>query len=338
MDKVVVLSTVKFTEKQLDKLRAVSPRLDVQQITDARAEELPDNLRNQIEILYGWSNPAEQAHLYPNLKWLQVHSAGINNLFSTPVWQSDIKISSMNGIHSIQMAEHAMAMMLAFRWKLRTMFRLQLSATWPEDREQLFVLPELRGSTLGIVGYGAIGRELARQAQALGMRVVAVNRSGQRRPYQGYAEPGTGDLDTSIPEKLYATDDLPQMLPSCNYVVLLAPFTPQTHHLFNKQTFAHMKPSAFFFNLSRGPLVDENALFDALNQGQIAGAGLDVFEQEPLPPESPLWKLDNVIISPHISGLSAKYDERASTLFAENLRRYLAGEQLINQVNREIGY
>ena len=338
MEQITVLSVLNFTESQLDKLRTVSPHLDVQQMTGTTFAELPESLRTRTEILYSWSHFLDDAHLFPRLKWVQTHSAGIDRLLDSPLWRSQAIITSMNGIHSIQMVEHALAMILAFRWKIPTMLRLQAQATWPTSRWQMFSIPELRGSTLGIVGYGSIGRELGRQAQALGMRVLAVNRSGQRHPFTGYSQPGTGDPQTAIPEKIYPTGCLLDMLPECDYVVVLAPLTHETRHLFNAKAFATMKSTAFFFNLARGALVDEAALVEALTQQQIAGAGLDAFEQEPLPPDNPLWPFDNVIISPHVSGLTEKYDERASNLFAENLRRYLAGEPLLNQVERERGY
>jgi phosphoglycerate dehydrogenase-like enzyme len=337
---ITVLSLVSFTEDQLDKLRAVSPRLEVRQWTDALFDELPEELRQQVEILYGSSEAIQKAQRFANLKWIQVHSAGVDYLLDKPVWQSNVIITSLSGIHPVPMAEHALAMMLAFRWNLRAMQRLQARVEWPQDRWLLFARPELRGSTLGIVGYGAIGRELARQGQALGMWVLATNRSGQRRPYPGYNEPGLGDPEAIIPAEIYPTTALLDMLPQCDYVVALMPLTPASRHLFGVEAFAHMKQTAFFFNLGRGAVVDETALIDALRQGQIAGAGLDVFETEPLPPESLLWQMDaeHVIISPHTAGFSLKYDERASDLFAENLRRYLAGEPLLNLVERERGY
>jgi len=307
-------------------------------MTDTPFIELPETLRNRVEILYGWGKHVHNAHLFPRLKWVQTHSAGIDSLLDKPIWNTEVIISSANGIHSVQMAEHALALMLAFRWKVPEMLHYQSRAEWPEGRWDIYSQPELRGSTLGIVGYGAIGRELARQAQALGMRVLALNRSGQRRPYQGYAMPGTGDPDAAIPETIYPTSELLDMLPRCDYVEVLAPLTPETRHMFDANTFAAMKNSALFFNHARGALVNETALVDALTQGQIAGAGLDAFEEEPLPPDHPLWLLDNVIISPHVSGLTLQYDERATDLFVENLRRYLAGEPLINQVQRELGY
>jgi phosphoglycerate dehydrogenase-like enzyme len=338
LEQITLLSLIRFTEDQLDRLRAVSPRLDVQQVTGASFDDLSEDLRNQVEILYGWGRAIDEAHRYPNLKWIQAHSAGINNILGKPIWQSEVVITTLSGIHPVPMAEHALAMLLAFRWKLLDMFRWQTRAEWPEGRWDKVIMPELRRSTLGIIGYGSIGRELARLAQALGMRVLAANRSGQRRRDEGYQEPGIGDPEATIPEKIYPVADLLEMLPQCDYVVVLAPLTPDTHHLFGTEAFFRMKERAFFFNLGRGPVVDEAALVEALRRGQIAGAGLDVYEQEPLPADSPLWQMENVIISPHVAGFTPKYDERASDLFAENLRRYLAGEPLLNLVNRERGY
>jgi phosphoglycerate dehydrogenase-like enzyme len=335
---ITVLSLLRFTEDQLNKLRAVSPRLDVQQVTDASFDDLPEDLRNRIEILYGWGRSVDEAHRYPRLKWIQTHSAGIDNLLDKPVWQSEVIVTTTSGIHPVPMAEHALAMMLAFRWKLLNMFRWQVQAEWPENRWDKVIMPELRGSILGIVGYGSIGRELARLAQAMGMRVLAANRSGRRRRDDGFNEPGIGDPEAVIPEKIYATDDLLEMLPQCDYVLVVTPLTADTYHLFGAKTFARMKESAFFFNVGRGGLVDEPALIDALREGQIAGAGLDVFEEEPLPADSPLWQMENVIISPHVAGFTLKYDDRASDLFAENLRHYLAGEPLLNLVERDRGY
>jgi phosphoglycerate dehydrogenase-like enzyme len=288
--------------------------------------------------MYSWGKLLDDVHRFPNLKWIQAHGAGINWVMDKPIWDSQVILTSLSGIHPVPMAEHALALMLAFRWKLLQMLSLQQQSEWPDKRWEKFAQPELRGSTLGIVGYGSIGRELARLAQAMGMRVLALNRSGQRSRDKGYAVPGTGDPEAAIPEKMYSTNDLFDMLPECDYVVLLAPLTPDSYHLFNAEAFAHMKPTAFFFNLGRGAVTDEPALVDALQQGQIAGAGLDVFEPEPLPAGSPLWQLDNVIISPHVSGFTPHYDERACDLFAENIRRYLADEPLLNLVERERGY
>jgi phosphoglycerate dehydrogenase-like enzyme len=338
LPQIEVFSLVEFNELQLDKLRAVSPALSVQQLAGVPCQDLPAVRRERVEILYGWGKLVAEAHRLPRLRWLQMHSAGIDSLLDKPIWQTDVLISSMNGIHSVQMAEHALALVLAFRSRIPKMLGYQQRSEWPQNRWDKFVGPELRGSTLGIIGYGAIGRELARQARALGMRVLAVNRSGRRRLYRGFNEPDTGDPEATIPTEIYSADHLLAVLPACDYVVVLTPLTPETHHIFDEGSFAAMKPGAFFFNLARGPLVDESALVAALKRGHLGGAGLDVFEHEPRPADHPLWTFDNVIISPHVSGFSPMYDERASTVFAENLRRYMAGEPLLNQAERGRGY
>ncbi|HMQ51817.1 MAG TPA: D-2-hydroxyacid dehydrogenase [Anaerolineae bacterium] len=338
MMQTTILSSVDFSEAQLNKLRAVSTTVEVHQMPDTPVAEVPEAIRNRVNILYGWGKFVVEAHLCPKLDWLQTHSAGIDYLLDTPLWQSQVKISTMNGIHAIPMAEFALTMMLAFRWKLPTIRRFQHQTKWPQRRWEIFAGPELRGLTLGIIGYGAIGRELARQATALGMRVLALNRSGKRRPDRGFREPGTGDPQAAWPEVIYPTTDLLKMLPHCDYVVLLAPLTSETHHLISTAALEKMKPTGVLINLARGALVDEAALVKALNQQQITGAALDVFEEEPLPADNPLWQFENVILSPHISGFTPNYDERASELFAENLRRYLNREPLLNLVERAREY
>jgi phosphoglycerate dehydrogenase-like enzyme len=333
------VSLVQFTEAQLDKLRAVSPQLDIHQYPHTPPADLPPDLQPQVDILYGWGKPAGHIETLPRLKWLQAHSAGVDYLADTPLWQNDeIIVTSLNGIHAVPMAEHALAMMLAFRWKLPAMLAYQRQGTWVENRWEAFAGPELRGQTIGIVGYGAVGREVARQAGALGMRVLAVNSTGQRQPARGYSEPGVGDPEAALPERIYPSRRLLEMLPLCDYVVVLAPLTPQTHYLIGAGALVAMKTSAILINLARGPLVDETALIESLREGEIAGAALDVFEQEPLPVDSPLWRMPNVIVSPHVSGFTYLYDERASRLFAENLDRYIRHQPLLNLVDKERGY
>ena len=338
MEQIAILSLLEFTAAQLEKFRSVSTRFVVEQLPEATIEAIPPWLRESVQVLYGWGDPLGEAHHFPRLRWVQTHSAGVDYLYDTPTWQSDILISSLNGIHATPMAEHALAMMLALRQRVPTMIRNQLQATWPSGRWEIFSRPELRGSILGIVGYGAVGREVARLAKSFGMRILAVNRSGERQPYRGYAEPGIGDPTATIPEAIFPSTALVNVLPDCDFVVLTAPLTAETHHIINVTTLTAMKPTAYLLNLGRGPLVDETALIKALQQNSLAGAGLDVFETEPLPAESTLWQLENVIISPHVSGFTPQYDERASDLFAENLRRFLNGEPLINLVVKERGY
>ena len=190
---------------------------------------------------------------------------------------------------------------------------------------------------MGIVGYGSIGREVGRLGKAFGMRVLALRRSaGQAK--EGYASEHTGDRAGAIPEQFYTPDQLHQMLSRCDYVVVALPLTHETKHLVGEAELRAMKASAYLVNIARGAIVDEQALVRALREGWIAGAGLDVFEREPLPDDSPLWAMDNVLISPHVAGFTPRYDERATALFVENLGRYLSGEPLLNLVDKTRGY
>lgn len=338
MEKASLLSFVSLTDGQLSKLQAVSPHLEILQQPEARAADLSEEIRRRVEILYGQKPSMLDAHLFPRLKWIQLNSAGFDYMRSNPVWQLDLPITTVRGIHIIPVSELALALIFAFRWKLRDLLRFQARAEWPQNRWEIFFVPELYGSTIGIVGYGVIGRELARQAQALGMRVLVVNHSGRRYPMRDEISSTVGDPEAAIPEKIYPTSGLLDMLPECDYVVAVAPSTDQSRHLFDTEAFAQMKRSAVFINVGRGALVDEAALIAALCQGQIAGAGLDVFEEEPLPASSPLWQMDNVILAPHIGGISARHHDRACEVLAENLRRYFHHEPLLNLVDRVRGY
>ena len=198
---------------------------------------------------------------------------------------------------------------------------------------------EVRGATLGVIGYGSIGRELGRIAtSAFGMTVLACKRDPTKRADPGYALPGTGDPDGVLPADWYGPTELPRMLPRCDVVVLCAPLTPETRRLIDRAALSVMKPTAYFINVGRGATVDEASLAATLAARRIAGAAIDVFAEEPPPAGHPFYDLDNVILSPHVSGFLPSYDDRCAELFAENLRRYLAGAPLLNLVDRTRGY
>jgi phosphoglycerate dehydrogenase-like enzyme len=337
-NRVNVLCTLGFTEEQLDKLRAVSPRLVVAQRTCHNAEEVRGVLDEDVEVLYAFRVPDNLLSKAPRLRWLQLHSAGANHLLGHPIMKSNVLITTGSGIHATPIAEYAFASMLAWSRRLPKMIYYQNRHEWPQGRWDIFVGQELRDATLGIVGYGSIGREVGRLGKCFGMRVVATKRSVGEVRDTGYRVPGTGDPEAQVLDRIYSPERLAEMLAECDFVVISLPLTPETKRLIGEEELRAMKPSAYLVNVSRGSIVDEPALIKALQEGWIAGAGLDVFEREPLPPDSPLYDLDNVILSPHVAGFSPHYDDRASDLFAENLRRYLAGEELLNLVDKEAGY
>ncbi len=337
-DQVRVLCTLRFTQEQLDKLRAVSPRLVVEQKTCHDAEEVQEVLDEDTEVLYAFPVPDDLLSKAPRLRWLQLHSAGADHLLGQPVMKSDVTITTISGIHATPIAEYAFASMLAWSRRVPKMLYYQNQREWPKGRWGIFVSQELRGATLGIVGYGSIGREVGRLGKCFGMRVVATKRSVGEVSDAGYRVPGTGDPEGQMLDRIYPPERLGEMLADCDFVVISLPLTPETRGFIGEKELGAMKPNAYLVNISRGGIVDEPALIKALQEGWIAGAGLDVFETEPLPTDSPLYDLDNVILSPHVAGFTPHYDERATNLFAENLRRYLAGEELLNLVDKKAGY
>jgi phosphoglycerate dehydrogenase-like enzyme len=339
METVQVLSTMRFADDLIAQLRAVSPRLRLIQQTCHDADEVAIALTEhpRVEVLYTFNLPSNALDLAPQLRWLQLHSAGANHILDHPIMHSDIAITTVSGIHATPIAEYVFASILAFRWRVPLWTHCQREARWPSGRWNLYARPELRDSALGIVGYGSIGREVGRIGHTFGMRVLALRRSAGRAK-RGYATQHTGDASGAIPTRFYTPDALHEMLAECDYVVIALPLTAETIHLIGLAELKAMKQTAYLINIARGPIVDEAALVEALRRNWIAGAGLDVFEQEPLPADSPLWKLENVLISPHVAGFTPRYDERATALFAENLGRYLSGEPLLNLVDKARGY
>ena len=339
METIPLLCTLRFTEELLDHLRAVSPRLQVTQQTCHNAEEVAAALAEYptVEVLYTFHLPSNTLDLAPRLRWLQLHSAGADHILAHPIMRSHVAITTASGIHATPIAEYVFATILAHRWQVPLWTHCQRESRWPSGRWNLYARPELRGSTLGVIGYGSIGREVGRLARAFGMQVLALRRSAGQAD-TGYAVEETGDPEGSIPVRFYPPEALHQILAESDYVLVALPLTDETHHYVGEAELRAMKPTAYLVNVARGAIVDEAALVRALQEGWIAGAGLDVFEQEPLPISSPLWDLQNALLSPHVAGFTPRYDQRAAELFARNLARYTTGETLLNLVDRRRGY
>jgi phosphoglycerate dehydrogenase-like enzyme len=249
-----------------------------------------------------------------------------------------VLLTTSSGVHIPQMPEYVLMMMLAWAHRLPALIANQAGGEWFDERRPSFTPDELRGATLGVVGYGTVGRESARLAKVFGMRILACKRDPRRRHDGGWCLPGTGDPAGDLPEHFYGLDELAVMLPECDYVLIALPLTAATRHLFGAQALRAMRSTAVLINIARGGVVDEPALIGALAAGTIRAAALDVFEQEPLPSTSPLWSMPNVLLSPHITGLAPGYDTRLMALFADNLRRYLGRQPLLNRVDSETGY
>src|SRR5574341_1319381 len=332
---VLVLSQSPMPGPLIDNLRAVSPRLAIEHRTAHSLDELGD-VWADVEVLYttGLLPAPERA---PRLRWVQGHFAGVDHVIRHPIVQR-VTLTTTSGIHASNMGEYVAMAILAFAHHLPRMLEHQARAEWTTQRWALFVPRELRDLTLGIVGYGSVGREVARLARAFGMRVLATKRDPRHRTDEGWQMSGAGDPAGECVERFYAAAALHEMLAECDFVALTVPLTPETRGLIGEKELRRMKREAVLINVARGEVVDEAALVDALQGGVIGGAALDVFAKEPLPPDSPLWRLPNVIISPHVSGFTPHYDERAMALFAENLRRYVDGKSLLNAVNPRLGF
>lgn len=338
MADINVLSVKSLEPEHLEKLRNVSPHLRVSQTTCNSADEIA-RLLQDIDVLYTFdaSFPLESAN---HLKWVQLSSTGVNHLLGQPIMDGSIEVTTTRGIHATPIAEFVFGSLLCLGRHLDEMQRDQQAHRWKdlaywEKKGGL----ELRGRTIGIVGYGAIGSEVGRLAKAFGMQVLAVRRQpDQRRSRPGGMLPGTGDLKGTIPKRIYQPEQLCEMLPACDVVVLSVPLTAETAGLVGREEIAAMKSSAYLINVARGQVVDETALLQALEAGELGGAVLDTFQEEPLPASSPFWGLANVMVTPHVAPNSSFYDDRASDVFAENLRRFLAGETLLNLFDRTRGY
>ena len=332
---IQVLVYAPFSVELMDRFRSVSSELAIAQ-EEQPAHKWPENRTTDAEIIYAISAipSLEQA---PNLRWIQSHWAGAEHLRNEPIWDSDVTITTTSGLHAPNMGQYVMAQILAWAHHMPQWLYHQSSKSWP-DEKSIFTPDELRGRTLGILGYGSIGREIARLAKAFGMTVLATKRDARRIDHDGFAVPGTGDADGKVVDRIYPGEATKMMVGECDYVVVALPSAPGTRQIVDASVLRSMKANCFLINIGRGSVINEEDLVTALRKGWIAGAGLDVFEKEPLPEDSPLWTMENVIITPHISGFTPHYDLRAADIFEENLRRYIANQPLLNVVDRDVGY
>ncbi len=289
------------------------------QIIVATPEESEKHLA-EAEMVAAFPMRMPDISKVPNAKWLHSFAAGVDKILTSEMARSKVLLSSSKGIHATPIAEHILAFMLMWTRGMHKAVRNQEKHLWKKDE----AIGELGGSSILIVGLGHIGIETARILSAFDVHISAIARSKKKRP--------------KYIEKIGTEKDLDKMLPTADFVVLTMPHTEETHHLFDKNKFKLMKKSAVVVNIGRGGIINESDLVEALKAGEIAGAGLDVTEKEPLPAESPLWEMENVIITPHHSGLSQKYMDRAVELLCKNIKGYLAKKPLPTLVNKKLGY
>lgn len=306
-----------------DTIRARWPEMRVVHLPGF--ELLPDELPD-TDIFIGASLRPEQFRLARKLKWLHSTAAGVSQLMYPELRESGIVLTNPSGIFSPPMAEHTMGLMVAMARNFPDSVRFQDRCEWGQQQISgpLGPLTELNGQLLLIIGYGSIGRELARRARAFDMRVWGVNRSGKG--------------DATLVDKIVPISQLDSVLPEADYIVIAAPETHETQHLIGAAQIAKMKPSARLINVGRGSLLDETALVRALDSKALRGAALDVTGTEPLPADSPLWKAPNLFITPHTSGVSDRLWQKQTKLLMDLLERWFDGRELFNVVDVSHGY
>lgn len=292
-------------------------------VPPAKPGETLDSLLAEAEVAFVQHTfPTDLASRAPKLRWVQFGGVGFNRFFNHDVFNGRVTLTNATGALASPIAEQVMTFIFMHAKSAPRLFRQKAERRW-----ERFETAEIAGKTVGIIGMGAIGTQVASRAKCMGMKVLATRRSAKVR------EQSVGCFDEVFPRNA-----LLEMLGESDFVVLALPLTAESRNLISERELRAMKPTAIIVNIGRGPIIDEPVLTRALKEGWIAGAGLDVFETEPMPPENELWGLPNVIISPHMAGHTEKRSEWVSRLFCGNLKRYIAGEKLINIVTKDRGY
>jgi phosphoglycerate dehydrogenase-like enzyme len=288
---------------------------------DRVPEEIADT-----DVFIGWSLRPPQFVAGKKLLWIHSPAAAVHQLMFPELIQSNVIVTNSTGIHGPVVAEHAIAVLLALAKRLPQAMQYQGKKFWSQDQlwHEHPRPREVSDATVVVIGMGSIGREFTTRAKALGMKVLAIREN-----------PGKG---TDGADAVFSPAQLDDILPQADYVLLCTPVTPATTSIINAARLAKMKPDSYLINVGRGPLVDEAALLQALRDRRIAGAALDVFNEEPLPAESPFWSLDNLLITPHTAAVTERLWDRHYKLIAENLRRFLVGKPLLNEVDKTRGY
>lgn len=312
--------TANLSDRHQQKLTEQFPELQfsfygsIEQATEALSD-------TEVLITYGEDLTEDLVtENFPRLKWIHVISAGLEKMPFDIIAKRNIMVTNARGIHQIPMAEYTTGVMLQIVRRQNEIYERQREGVW----DRTIRTEELHGKTLGIIGVGAIGSKIAEYAKVMGMKVLGVNRFGQDVPHVDH---------------LFTMEQIDQVMSESDFIVVIVPMTQETMGMIGERELALMKSSAHLINISRGAVVDEGALLKVLQQKRIAGAVLDVFTQEPLPADHPFWKLENLILTPHMSGRSPKYMERALDLFVRNVPVYISGKgEFTNLIDLQKGY
>ena len=310
---------LEFPEKYISQLKKIDNHYEFVSCTD-KSELMKHLPEMEILVIFVAKFEAELLGLAPNLKWIQAITAGVDNLPLKEINDRRIILTNARGIHKIQMAEFTIAAMINFARNFHLMHRNQIKGVWDRSMPQA----EIYGKVAGIIGLGSIGEEIARKASFFGMRVLGVRKNPQPMKYV---------------DQVYGIEEMDAVFQESDYIINLLPLTAGTQKIIDKDYFSAMKKTACFINIGRGPTVNQADLVDALKSNQIGGLVADVYEEEPLPEDSPLWKLENVILAPHIAGVSPNYMKRAMDVIRHNLKVYVSQSgELMNFIDCSSGY
>ena len=317
----VVVHSELLSDRHIEAIRSAVPdaevvRIDTPEEWESRRAELGPN----VEVAFGLRDIGDLARV-PRLRWIQTIGAGMDWLLRAPeIAASDIVVTNASGVAAVPIAEHILALMFVLTRRMHRFAKAQRDHEWFQRGR----CEEIDGTTMGIIGLGPIGLKTAEKAKGLNMRVLGLRRNPSRT--------------SPHVDRMFGPEGLHELLRESDWVVLAAPLTEETRDLMGEREFRAMKDTAYLINIARGQIVQEEILIRALQEGWISGAGLDVFAREPLPADSPLWDMRNVMITAHYAGATPRYADRVTGIFTENLRRYRAGEPLMNVINKERTY
>lgn len=306
-----------------ERLQQEFPQHSFTQLPDY--DRVPEEI-SDTDVFIGWSLRPPQFVTAKRLRWIHSPAAAVHQLMFPELIQSSVVVTNSTGIHGPVVAEHAITVLLALAKRLPQAMQYQAKHTWSQDQlwHERPRPREVADATVLVIGMGSIGREFTTRAQALGMKVLAIRENPAK---------GTDGADA-----VYSPAEIDNVLPQADYILLCTPVTPATTGLINAARLSKMKSDAYLINVGRGPLIDEAAVFQALKDRRIGGAALDVFNEEPLPADSPFWLLDNLLITPHTAAVTERLWERHYRLIVENMKRFLSGEPLLNAVDKMRGY
>lgn len=326
--------SARYRSRDLERIRAAAPDARLVMVS---VEGLADGPLDDVEVmLRGWLSSDVFDRILvraPRLSWVHSATSGVERAITPAALERGLVVTNARGVFSRPIAEYVLMMILSVSRRLPQLLELQRERTW-----QPLEGAELRDVTVGIVGLGSIGRAVASLATAFGCRVVAVRRRADAGSTSSGLDEDGRPFEALTLDRVGGPETLPELLGESDFIVLAAPLTPETEEMINAETLAMVKPGAWLINVARGRLVDERALLRALQDGELGGAVLDTFRDEPLPAASPFYDLPNVIVTPHTAWSSGRVLDRSVELFCENLRRFTAGEPLLNVVDASAGY